>query len=247
MTERAPTAPVPQLCCRAIRNPQAEAPDRSLSAGTLKISQTNKAAGLNYPVINLAEVQLFVGNDQISRSSLTFALSSSSSNTWYPAFNCNNGDLTDFCDSTETNPVPTLTITGFLALDRVVVTNRADSCCDDRIAGATIAYSLHGQVVWSSTFVGTKPSYSFNYTKSGEFGCIAQWPLRISLPPSVPAPTHALRCTHAPAHTRAHTRASFYLFLHSTAHTCTHAHMRRVRGLSAAPSCVCSWCLRRWP
>jgi hypothetical protein len=97
---------------------------------------------------------------------------------------CSDGNVADFCHSNDN--APTLTITGFSALDRVVVVAaRADGCCQERIVGATISYSLAAKMAWSPTSaaaaVGARLSDNLNLTKSGEFVCMAQWPLHHSL------------------------------------------------------------------
>ena len=108
---------------------------------------------------------------------------------------CNNGNVADFCHSfchSNAN-APNLTITGFSTLDRVVLTARASDCCQERIVAATIRYSLAAQVVWNPTSaaaaVGARLSDNLNHAKSGEFVCIAQWPLHDSfLSSSAPCP-----------------------------------------------------------
>jgi hypothetical protein len=99
---------------------------------------------------------------------------------------CNNGNVADFCHSFchSTANAPTLTITGFSALDLVVLTARANDCCQERIVAAMITYSLAAKMAWSPTSaaaaVGARLSDNLNHTKSGEFVCMAQWPLHDS-------------------------------------------------------------------
>ena len=103
--------------------------------------------------LNLAEVMVFNGQTQLTRSSLTFTLSSTHS----VAGNCNDGNLNNFCHTIEggSDTVITLTIgTGYQYFDQIVVYNRND-CCWDRINGGTI------KVIGASTGTEYK-SWTFN-------------------------------------------------------------------------------------
>ena len=102
--------------------------------------------------LNLAEVMVFNGQTQLTRSSLTFTLSSTHDS--FVAGNCNDGNLNNFCHSS-LDTVRTLTIgTGYQYFDQIVVYNRND-CCWDRINGGTI------KVIGASTGTEYK-SWTFN-------------------------------------------------------------------------------------
>ena len=119
--------------------------------------------------LNLGEVKLFTGQSQLSASNLTFTLSSTLSSPSYPAVNCNDGNVSTLCSSSEdgSDPSPTLTVgTSFQSFDRVVVYNRAattgaDAMC--RIIGATVRVvgALSGSVYSSWVISTAAPSYSY--------------------------------------------------------------------------------------
>ena len=127
---------------------------------TVTIQQINKYNGEFWPVINLAEVQLFSKGARIPASQLVFTLSSTLSAS-YPASNCNNGFIFDICHTGALDFSPTLTIYSPSSFDQIIVTNRLDGF-QYRIGGATISVSQSGAQLWQSTFVGTQFIYTFN-------------------------------------------------------------------------------------
>ena len=131
-----------------------------LLLAVITIKQVNAVEGEDSPLINLAEVQLFSGGVQIPTSQLSFTLSSTFGSNSFPASNCNDGDLTDFCHSAAGDESPTLTIRSLMVPDEIVVTNR-DGCCQARIDGATISVDIPGEELWSGSFVGSLNSYTF--------------------------------------------------------------------------------------
>jgi len=120
---------------------------------------------LNYLAINLAEVQLFKNNVQVTRDKLTFTLSTEHGNGAFPARNCNDGDIGTICHSGWglPDPSPYLIIVSTASFDKVVVYNRGD-CCQMRIEGATIAATSDG--ISKSTIFPFSPSAVFTFVLS---------------------------------------------------------------------------------
>ena len=118
-------------------------------------------------IIHLAEVQLFLGSAQIprARASLTFTLSNPDSSLvkLYPASNCNDGNLNNFCHSDSSDPNPSLDIRSTQPFDKVVVYNRDSN--PERINGAVInvnsiggPFSSQFSNVNQSIYTFTRPS-----------------------------------------------------------------------------------------
>ena len=125
--------------------------------------------------INLGEVALYdVNGTQIPGDTLTFKLSSLCCGGAYPASNCNNGNLGDFCHSGDYNPLvplegetrldanPTLTVqypcpSGATELKKVVVHNR-EECCQDWITEFRLYFR-------NSLGLNDKPSYVYSDTR----------------------------------------------------------------------------------
>jgi len=118
--------------------------------------------GGSYPTINLAEVQLFNGGVQVPRTQLTFVIANEHED--YPASNCNDGSLTDFCHSCSCSTDAsgaTLTITSPVSVDQVVVYNRQGYGSEYWIIGATISYSRGSVQLWQRTFDQVQSTYTF--------------------------------------------------------------------------------------
>ena len=100
---------------------------------------------------------------QIPSSQLNYELSSVFGGTAYPASDCNDANLYDFChtcDCGTDGDGAKLTITSPIPVDQVVVYNRYD-CCQYRIVGATITLIQGGVQKWQDSFAIEDRSYSF--------------------------------------------------------------------------------------
>jgi hypothetical protein len=129
------------------------------------ITDLQLSKSFNDKYINLADVQLFFNNVQLSSSTLTFTFSSTipvTDGVSYDVANCNNGDLTDVCHTNTGDSNPTLTIVSSAVFDTVKVYNRG-SCCKDRIEGATITTIVNGGQPSSTVFPQTADAlYTFS-------------------------------------------------------------------------------------
>ena len=107
------------------------------------------------PYLNLGEVLLYdESGEQIPKADILGAkLSSQWDGEAYPASNCINGDLGDFCHTGDGDPSPTLAVvyrcaSGATALSKVEVYNRAE-CCQDRINSYTMDFlNAKGEGPW---------------------------------------------------------------------------------------------------
>lgn len=111
-----------------------------------KVVVNNLLASEKY--LHFREVKLFLNEVQLPSASLIFSLSttfptSSTTGATYNATNCNDGDLTNFCHSGESDSNPTLTINAATNFDKVVLYNRVDGG-QFRIEGATITTTING-------------------------------------------------------------------------------------------------------
>lgn len=130
---------------------------------TLVLTATVITIHVPFSMINLAEVQLFNAGVQIPAAQLSFEQSSTYRDSMgpYPAGNCKNGNINDYCHTTGTESNPTLTITSLARVDLIIVTNRQD-CCQDRIVGATITVTQAGMEQWQDVFSEVQNSYTFS-------------------------------------------------------------------------------------
>ena len=125
----------------------------SVRISTLQITQRNGN------LINLGEVTILNNGVSISRSLLTFGLSSV--HAGLTASLCNDGDMNSFCHSDSSDPSPTLTVTIPGDFDEILVTNRVN-CCQIRIVGATIIIkNSAGVEMWNSFFSYETLKYRF--------------------------------------------------------------------------------------
>ena len=113
--------------------------------------------------VQLAEVQLFYNNVQLSPSLLTFTLSSTrvENGVTHSADKCNNGVLTDLCHTEYGDNTPSLTILSTALFDTVKVYNRV-CCCLDRIQGASITTTVNGYSFLATFPQSALATYTFS-------------------------------------------------------------------------------------
>lgn len=143
------------------------------SGAVVMIDQPNTNSPDTCPIINLYEVQLFVGGVKIPTTSLT--ITQSSTLLAYSASNCNDNDIltvTDYCSTAECisgtytpgcsclDMNPKLTIFSATLPDTVVVYNRVTDA--SRIVGASITVTYAGLQVYQSMFTLLQSVYTFN-------------------------------------------------------------------------------------
>ena len=136
----------------------------------LRIDSTVVSPTNAYRFINLGEIQLFNGPDQLRDLESRASMSS-----WYGGNmvgNCFDGYTNSICHSSAevymNDPWLQVDITG-LVFDTIVIYNREDGCgslCSSRIVGARIALIRDdGVVEWSSTFATDQPQYTFEINR----------------------------------------------------------------------------------
>ncbi len=137
------------------------------SCRTLVIHDLQRTGRNGEKSINLAEINLFLETEQVSRQYVNIILP----NATLPGSNCNDGDPNTNCATGNWTQDPVLYIeehvfsnpssTKFIPFDRVDILN-TDVCCQENIVGATFSIrDVNGDVVWTvQPFTSAMTKYS---------------------------------------------------------------------------------------